>query len=284
MRVYKLAAAAIAVGAALAGCSSSSGSSSSGGGTGAAVSSSCKPAHPGIKTLTKGTLLVLTYVSPPYTIQDGSTIGGVDGTIVAKLAQMECLKLDAQPTAPAALAVSLQSGRGDVGDGGIYYTAQRAQILGLSVPMYRDGMALVSKKPLTGTLAGLAGKSLGVIQGYLWDNDFQKALGSNVKIYQSSPSMISDIEVGRLDAGVLTTSEAGYRVKHGASLVVTPFQSSPQIAASQSQNNVVLAVYKSESSLLQALDADIQTLISDGFIASTLTAQGLPADMAGSSS
>lgn len=281
MRTHTLAAAALTLsfGAALAGCGGSSGSSSSA--AGGSVSSSCKPAHTGITTLQKGTLQVLSYVSPPYTIQQGNTIGGVDGTIVAKLAKMECLTLDARPTAPAALIASLQDARGDVADGGIYYTAQRAQTLNLTTPMYRDGMALVSKKSLSGTLAGLTGKTIGVIQGYLWDSDFQKALGTNVKIYQNSPAMIYDIQNGRLDAGVLTTSEAGYRAKHGAGLVVTPFQPTPKVAASESQNNVVLAITKSETALTKAFDADIKTLVSDGFIANTLTAQGMSPSLAG---
>lgn len=283
---FSFAAAAItmAISAALAGCGSSGSSSSSAGAVSSgagAVSSGCKPAHAGITTLRKGTLQVLSYVSPPYTVQQGSIIGGVDGTIVTQLAKMECLALDARPTAPAALIASLQDARGDVADGGIYYTAQRAQTLNLTTTMYRDGMALVSKNPLSGTLAGLAGKTVGVIQGYLWDSDFQKALGASVKVYQSSPAMIYDIENGRLDAGVLTTSEAGYRAKHGVGLVVTPFQPTPKVAASESENNVVLAVTKNETGLTKAFNADIQTLVSNGFIAKTLTAQGMSPNLAG---
>lgn len=278
MRTHLLAAAGttIALSVALAACGGSSSTS-----TNAGQSGNCKPAHPGLTTLHKGTLTVLSYVSPPYTVQSGNTIGGVDGTIAAKLAKMECLSLDAKPTAPAALIASLQAARGDVADGGIYYTAQRAQTLNLTTPMYRDGMALISRKPLSGTVQALSGKTLGVIQGYLWDSDFQKALGSTVKIYQNSPAMISDILNGRLDAGVLTTSEAGYRAKQEHGLVVTPFQPTPKIAASQSQNNVVLAITKSETGLTKAFDADIHTLVSDGFIANTLKAQGMAPSLAG---
>lgn len=280
MRVYPLAAAGtvIAMSVTLAACGGSSSASNT------ASGGNCKPAHSGVTTLHKGTLTVLSYVSPPYTIQTGSTVGGVDGTIVAKLAKMECLTLDAKPTAPAALIASLQDARGDVADGGIYYTAQRAQTLNLTTPMYRDGMALVSRKSMSGTLQGLAGKTLGVIQGYLWDSDFQKALGANVKIYQNSPAMISDILNGRLDAGVLTTSEAGYRAKQDHGLVVTPFQPTPKVAASQTQNNVVLAITKSETALTKAFDADIKSLLNGGFIADALKAQGMSPSLAGGTS
>lgn len=277
-RAALLAGAAFAV--TLAACSSGG----SGGATPAAQSpnSSCKPAHPNVPTLSKGTLQVSVYVSPPYSTQpQGGSVGGVDGTIVTKLAQMECLTLDAKPQSGAAIIAGIQAKRADLGIGGIYYTADRAKTLNLSTPMYHDGMALLSRSPVSGTLDGLKGKTVGVIQGYLWNDDLQKALGSNVKVYQSSDGMITDLLNGRLDVGVFTSAEAGYRAKQEPSLKVTEMQPTSQVAASQNANNVVLAITKSETQLTAALNADIKTLLRNGSVKSALTSNGMSADLAG---
>lgn len=236
----------------------------------------CKAAHKHLQTLKHGTLQVAAFVSPPYTIQKGSGVAGVDGTLITKIAKMECLSLSATPTAAAALIADIQSKRSDLGIGGIYYTAQRAQTLSLSRPVYQDGMALLSKTHLSGTLASLKGKSVGVIQGYLWNADLQKALGSgNVKLYQSSDGLMTDLENGRLDVGVFTSAEAGYRAKQYHGLVVTEMKPTPKVAASRGKNNVVFAMVKGDPSLTAGINADIRTLIKNGTVARVLSANGM---------
>lgn len=251
-------------------------------GGGAEVASDCKAAHPDVETLTKGVLKATAYVSPPYTVQKGSSIDGVDGTIIKKLAKMECLSLDLKPVSGAAQIAGIQAKRADLGIGGIYYTAERAETLSLSSPMYQDGMALLSKSSLSGSIADLKGKRVGVIQGYLWNTDLQKALGSgNIKVYQSSDGMINDLRNGRLDVAVLTSAEAGYRAKQASGLAVSQMQSTPEVAASQGRSNVVMAITKDEVALTTALNEDLKTLLADGTIKSVLTDNGMDPNLAG---
>ncbi|WGX95852.1 ABC transporter substrate-binding protein [Nocardioides sp. L-11A] len=242
----------------------------------------CTPAHPDVQTLRKGELNVLVYVTPPYTVKEGSTFGGVEGQIVEQIAKLECLQLKEKAVSAAAGLASIEAGRADIVVGGIYFTEDRAKVLGLSAPMYRDGMALLSKDGLDGTLDGLAGKTVGVIQGYLWNEDFQKALGSDkVKLYQDSASLLTDVKNGRVDAAVLTSAEAGYRAAQDSSLEVVAFQPSPQIAASASQNEVVMAMPKEKTALIAVVDDDIKTLVGDGTVASALEANGMDPSLAG---
>ncbi|MBO9522827.1 MAG: amino acid ABC transporter substrate-binding protein [Nocardioidaceae bacterium] len=235
-----------------------------------------------MKTLHQGELNVLVYVTPPYTTKEGSAFGGVEGQIVAQVAKRECLELKEKAVSAAAGLASIQDGRADIVVGGIYFTEDRAEVLGLSAPMYRDGMALLSKDDLDGTLAGLDGKTVGVIQGYLWNEDFQKALGSgHVKVYQDSASLLTDVKNGRVDAAVLTSAEAGYRAAQDASLEVAAFQSTPEVAASTSENNVVMAMPKEKTALISVVNDDIHALVGDGTVARALEDNGMDPSLAG---
>jgi polar amino acid transport system substrate-binding protein len=248
----------------------------------AAVGADCKPAHD-FTTIEKGKLAVSVYVSPPYTEQKGSAFGGVDGLIITELAKRECLELKASPVAGAALIASVESKRADLAIGGVYRTEEREKLLELSDTMYRDGMALLSKKDVSGA-ASLKGKTVGVIQGYLWNEELQKALGTDaVKIYQASDGLVNDLANGRVDAGVLTTAEAGFRAAQNkaANFKVTEFESDPSVPSSQKPGEVVLAMTKGNTAMKQAFSEDIKALVSDGTIARFLKDNNMSEKLAG---
>ena len=241
-----------------------------------AVAASCKPAH-SVQTLEKGKLIVSVYVTPPYTVKEGNTYGGVDGDLIKKLAAMECLQVDMREIAAAGNIQSVQSKRADTALGGVYRTPERAQLLELTSTAYYDGMVLLGKKDYK-TVADLTGKTVGSIQGYLWTADLQKALGQDsVKIYMASDGMINDIKNGRLDAAVLTTAEAGYRVAQDASagFKVNQIAADPRIADSQHSGEVVYPITKGNTALVEAFSADIATLLKDGTIAGILKKNGM---------
>ncbi|MCW2500316.1 MAG: amino acid transporter substrate-binding protein [Frankiales bacterium] len=265
--------AALLVLAAATACGGSDGSTSS-------ATGGCTPKHSGVTTLTKGKLAVSVYVSPPYSEQKDGGFGGVDGEIIKKIAEMECLTLDAKPVAGAGLISSVESKRADLAIGGVYRTPDRAKILELTDTVYKDGMALLSKSEVS-DVASLKGKKVGVIQGYLWNADLQKVLGKdNVKIYQASDGMLSDLTNGRVDVGVLTTAEAGYRAKQNTALKSNNITSDPRIASSTAPGEVVFPLTKGNASLLAALNEDIKALVADGTVGKILEANGLPASAA----
>jgi len=165
---------------------------------------------------------------------------------------MECLALDAKSVAGAALPASITSKRADIAIGGVYASADRASTFSLTTPMYRDGMSLLSKDGV-GTISALSGKTIGVIQGYLWNAELQQVFGTgNVKIYQASAAMFSDIKNGRVYVGVFTSAEAGYRAQQDPSLKAALLESTPKIAESQNKSNVVLLLEKGATALTAA--------------------------------
>jgi polar amino acid transport system substrate-binding protein len=229
--------------------------------------------------VTKGTLTVSVYVTPPYTEKDGDGYKGVDTELIKKIAEKECLKVSFQEVAAAGLIQSVQSKRADTALGGIYRTPERAKTLELSATAYRDGMVLLAKEKLA-TLAQLKSKTVGVIQGYLWTADLQKALGQGgVKIYQSSDGMINDLKNGRLDVAVLTNAEAAYRIKQSPDLglVATQMESSPKVAASQHPGEVVFPSPKGNTAQANAFSADIKQMVKDGTVVKILKEYGMPA-------
>jgi polar amino acid transport system substrate-binding protein len=278
---------AVSMGVTVTACGGSSSSSSSTGSSGSsaaqAASGSCTPKHPNLPTIKHGTLSVAAYVSPPYTVQDGSQINGIDGLIVQAIAKMECLKYDATSVAGAALPSSVQSNRADMAIGGIYYSAQRAASFSLSIPMYTDGLALLSKNGVS-TLEGLSNTTLGVIQGYLWNSEFQSALGSGkVKIYQTSAALVSDIKVGRVGAGAFTSTEATLRAKQEGlkAAVMVP---TSKIAQSEAKSNVVLFMNKHSTQLTAAMNDDLRVLLANGTVARALQSNGVSPSLAAKSS
>lgn len=251
------------------------------------VAEDCTPAHDGLETIESGIVTVATYVSPPYSVLDraGSDVGGVDGELIRRIAELECLEVQANPVAGAALIETISSGRADVGIGGIYFTQERADTLSLSDTLYRDGMALLSTDG-DATLADLDGKQVGVIQGYLWNEDLQNALGTeNVTTYQDADTMLADLSAGRLQAGVLTSAEAAFRAEQsGDEFQVEQFEATDEVAASTAPGEVVLASPQDATALTEAFDADIQQLIEDGTVADILTENGIDADLVGAGS
>lgn len=252
------------------------GSSSSDGASDAG--SDCTPAHPDLETIKEGTLTVSIYVTPPYTMEKDGSYSGVDTDIIRKVAELECLEVDLKAVAAAGLIQSIQSKRADTGLGGIYRTAERAEILELPATAYKDGMAILGTEELA-TLDAMQDKKIGSIQGYLWTEDFQQALGSdNVTIYQASDGMVNDLQNGRIQGAVLTTTEAAFRVQQNpdAGLVAADFQAAPEIEASTQPGEVVFPVPKGNTALATAFSADIQALQADGTIEDILTSYNLP--------
>ncbi|GAB3073464.1 substrate-binding periplasmic protein [Nocardioides zeae] len=266
---------AVLLAAALSACGGGGGSSS--------VSEDCEPAHADLSTVTDGTLLVSTYVSPPYTELDraGGELGGVDGEIIRALAEKECLEVKASPVTGAAFTEGVSTGRSDVVIGGVYATPERAEEFTLSSAMYRDGMAFLSEDGVS-SIDDLEGKKLGVIQGYLWTEDLQDTLGTDsVVIFQDADSMIADLGVGRIDAATLTTAEAGYRAGQVDGLQAVEVEPDDRVAASTAPSDVVLLMAK-DTKLAEAFDADIEELLADGTIAGILEDNGIDGGLAGS--
>jgi polar amino acid transport system substrate-binding protein len=244
-------------------------------GSAAEVAKDCKPAHK-FSTVTEGKLTVAGYDLPPYSSQSGGKLSGVDPDIVAEIAKMECLTVEAKWMAPAAVIPTVQSNRADLAVGDWYRTQARAQIVSLSDPIYVDQMGISSKDGID-TVAALKGKKVGTVDGYLWVEDLKKYLGDSLRIYPSTVNMNQDLKSGRIEIAV---DSYGSQKVTNPSMKIMVAKPDPAVAASQEAAQASLPVPQANTELLKAINEDLKTLRDNGKLKEILVKNGLDASAA----
>lgn len=250
----------------------------SGGGSSAApVPADCKPKSQ-FTTVKKGTLTVAGFVSPPSVINantsGGTDLTGADSEVVDEFAKENCLQLAETTTSPTAGLGNLQTGRIDVLIGGIGYTPERAASFGTSKPLYDVYLDAVSKTGISSidqmTSSSVTG--VGLVEGYRWQDDFQKVLGSKVKVYQTPQQMLSDLVNGRIQVATMDSTESGYYLdKMGNSgMTAVHVSPDPRVADSKAPAAVVALFPKASTGVQDAFNAVVDGMNKDGSLAAIL--------------
>lgn len=222
----------------------------------------CTAAHPDVKTITAGTLAVAAPDFPPFTSMTGGTPSGIDVEIVEAIAKMECLTTSYTQVDYGNTVGTVQSGRTDLGIGDYYRTTSRAEQVGLSDPLYYDGMGLISKDGVS-DIPTILTRKVGTVDGYLWVPDLKKIYPS-LKIYKSNVEMWADLKAGRIDVGIDSIPVAQYHAKDNAGWQVTTAKADERVGASVKPATAGLLYTKGNTSLETALNEDIATLHSNG--------------------
>lgn len=253
--------AALSVG--LAACSSSAPDSDPQGSTDATVS-----------TITEGTLTVGVPNFPPFVgVKDGE-ITGLDGEIITELAEKNGLKIKAEAYEFAALVPAIQQGRIDVAIGAIFRTAERAEVVDFSDPIYIEPGGVISKDGIS-AVDDFSKLKVGTIQGYNWVEDVQKVLGDNeLSLYPSSAELQQDLEAGRIDVGIDSYGTAQYLYR-GSIFQVEKLAADDRIKAATEPGQTAILVSKDNPELTKALNVGLAELHKDGTIADILKTAGL---------
>ncbi|WP_193752112.1 substrate-binding periplasmic protein [Pseudomonas abietaniphila] len=243
------------------------------------VAADCVPAHT-FETLTPHVLTVAAWSFPPYSIPGaGTKLSGVDGEIIKRIAEKECLTIKTTALDPAAVIQSVVAKRADVGIGDWYRTAERNKILGLTAPIYLDVMGIISKDGVT-KVADLEGKRVGTVQGYLWVPDLQKVFGDNLVLYPNPVAMAQDLASNRLDAGADSYAVAIAAQQKGgfSGYKITVSEPDSRVKASLEPGQTAFAYTKGNAALGEALSADIDAMHKSGEIKKILKSFGLSED------
>lgn len=251
-----------------------------GGSGGEGVAEGCEPEHE-FSTVADGTLTVSTFDLPPYTKVEGDEITGVDGDILDEIAKRECLTVTVMPLDTPAVIPAVQNGRADLAAGDWYRTAERAEVVALSTPMYTDQMGIISKDGIE-TVPELKDTKVGTVDGYLWVDDLEAYLGDDLSKYNSSTAMWQDLKSGRIEIAVDSYGSAVYTNENtgGGEFEIAVSKSDPAVAASQEPAQSNFPMPQDNTELIEAINADIEAMKKDGTIADILEANGLDASAA----
>ncbi len=242
----------------------------------AAFAQACTPTQKIDHTVAPGKLTVAIYEYPPFSLTTGGDVGGVDGEMLKTIAKDACLTLVPEVVDPAATIQYVISGKADIAGGDWYRTAERAKVLGLSYPTYLDQMGIYSKSGAS-TVQAMVGKQVGTVSGFLWVTDLQKLLGTNLHLYPNPVALAQDLEAGRIEIGVDSYGTGAYAQKHGGypGIIIKVAEPDPRVRASAEAAQANLLYTKGNTSLGEAMDADIQAMHKDGAIAKYLSSFGL---------
>ena len=266
-RIIALAGTTLLAATALSGCAMDSSSASS--------KVDCTPAHSGLATVSKGVLSVSAATLPPFTEVDGTKLAGAEGKILEKVAAMECLTLTAQPLDTASVIAAAQNGRVDVAAGNWYCTAERAKAMSLAGPVYGDQIGIISSSGAK-TFSELEGKTVGTVDGYLWNAEFKSLYGAGLRTYPNATAMISDLKSGRVDVAVDSYGSAKYsNTQNSNKWKVEVPEADARVASSVNPAQVCFPVPKANEALAKAITDDLVKLRSDGDLANILGDNGL---------
>ncbi|ALX44408.1 amino acid ABC transporter [Burkholderia humptydooensis] len=236
----------------------------------------CKPSHQ-FKTVVPGTLTISTAEFPPFDVPgaDGS-LGGVEGDILKKIADKECLKINAQPVGFSSAIQYVTTGKADLSAGQWYRTGDRAKVVGLTDPLYLDQLGIYSKEGFT-KISDLKGKQVGTVQGYNWTADLQAVFKDDLKLYPTPVALAQDLQAGRVDAGLDSVATGLYAQKKGGyqGMKIRVGLADPRVKASVNPAQVGFVFSKDNAALGEAINADIAEMQKAGEIAAILKSYGL---------
>jgi len=242
----------------------------------------CKPAHPNVQTITEGTLTVGHFPNPPFADSEGNKLTGVEGEILSRIAERECLSIKIVRGNVASMIPSVESGRADTTLGSWYRTAERAKVVRLSDPVITVHLAIASRKGSgIEQIDDLRGHVVGSAIGSLWVDDVNRLIGNDQKLYDTLEASYADLKAGRIEA-VLNSQPTALRQIEMAGLqnevqVVVP-SPNQAVRATLQPGQTNFPVNLQNTSLQEAINDGLAELRKTGEFRQILEKYGLPAE------
>jgi polar amino acid transport system substrate-binding protein len=213
----------------------------------------------------------------PFTFLDTktNTIEGVMVDIIKEIARDAGFKVEVEGMQFSTLIPSLTSDKVDIIAAAMYITPARKEVIDFSNPIYTYGEGLITPKTDTKNyiaLSDLKGEAVGAQKGTAYVEPLQKSGHfSEVKIYDTIPAILADVNNGRLKAGFADKPILAYNIKQGMFPDVRLVNS----YASTITASVGIAVRKTDPELLAKINGALDKLKKDGTINKILTKWGL---------
>ena len=260
-RSFLAAAAVSAAALALTACGGASSSVASSAASSAAASSS---ASGSLATVVAGKLTMATNATfPPYEMTtDAGTIEGIDVDTAQAIADKLGLELQIDDMDFDAALLSVQQGKADIAMAGITVTDERMAVMSFS-DSYATGIqsVIVPEGSDIASVDDLAGKKIGTQRGttgYLYcSDDFGE---DAVVAYDNGLTAVQALNNGQVDAVVIDNEPAKAYVESNPGLKI--------LDTSYAEEDYAIGMNKSNTALLEAVNAALEELKADGTLQS----------------
>ena len=168
----------------------------------------------------RGTLrIAMEGTYPPFNFKEAKTgqLTGYDVDVAKALAAKLGLKPEFVTTEWSAILAGLAAGKYDVIVSQVGTTAKRQQAFDFSQPYTYSSPQLIVRGNEGATykkLDDLKGKTLGVGQGSVFEQQARAVTGIEVKSYPAAPENLQDLAFGRIDAALNDSLMVPYLLKH----------------------------------------------------------------------
>jgi cystine transport system substrate-binding protein len=168
----------------------------------------------------RGTLrIAMEGTYPPFNFKDGKSgqLAGYDVDVAKAVAARLGLKPEFVTTEWSAILAGLGAGKYDVIVSQVGITAKRAQAFDFSQPYTYSSPQLIVRRNESlsyKTLPDLKGKTVGVGQGSVFEQQAKAVPGIAVKSYPAAPENLQDLAFGRIDAALNDSLMVAYLLKN----------------------------------------------------------------------
>jgi polar amino acid transport system substrate-binding protein len=213
----------------------------------------------------------------PFTFLDTKTnqISGIMVDIIKEIGKDQGFTAEVSPMTFSTLIASLQANKIDVIAAAMYITAPRQEIVDFSDPIYTygDGLVVSAKDPKDyKTLEDLKGEVVGAQIGTAYVKPLQDSgLFKEIKVYDSIPDIIRDVNIGRIKAGFADYPIVAYQIAQGG----YPEARVAKNYKSMLVGSVGIAVRKGDKAMLDKINASLRKMKADGTIDKILANWGL---------
>jgi polar amino acid transport system substrate-binding protein len=213
----------------------------------------------------------------PFTFLDTktNTIQGIMVDLITAVGKDAGFQVQIEPMQFSTLIAGLTANKIDIIAAAMYITPPRQEVVDFSTPIYSYGEGLVVPKSDTkeyATLADLKGKTVGAQVGTAYVDPLQKSgFFPEVKIYDTLPDVLRDVNAGRIGAGFGDYPLLAYNLQLGLfpeARLVKSYK--PSVVGS-----VGIGVRKSDKELLSKINASLAKLEQEGTVKQILAKWGL---------
>jgi polar amino acid transport system substrate-binding protein len=213
----------------------------------------------------------------PFTFLDTKTnqVSGIMVDLMKAIGKDQGFAIEVTPMTFSTLIAALQAGKADVIAAAMYITPTRQEVVDFSDPIYTYGEGLfVAAKDGKDykTMEDLKGEIVGVQIGTAYVKPLtDSGLYKEIKVYDSIPDIIRDVNVGRIKAGFADFPIVAYQLAQGGYPETRLAKNyKPTLAGS-----VGIAVKKGDKAMLDKINASLRKFKGDGTVDKILASWGL---------